>query len=547
MMKASRTRRWHLVSLAIAIAFGLVAALVIVAVVATSQAVEGAIRGNPAVIGANLRLALPLANSLNQITFRQSSTLQCWRSGLELLQHVPGLQQQLHQAAESYQTIGVIELSGLARRLPQLAETTDQLSFCTKQSLLFKLLPEQQRQSWLKKISLLEDALAAAQPFFTQDQTWVVMFQNTSELRPTGGFTGSYALIQLKDQTLQTIAVEDIYDADGQVVHFRTAPPGIAEFTSGDAGLRLPDANWWPDFPTSAQTQLDFLADAGKKELTGLIAVNLTLLQQILEITGPVALPDFQATLTPENAPTLLRSHAEDFFPGSRGKKQLLSYALEQLQYQISTLGSEQKGALFALLFRAAATKELQLYSTVPEQQAKFDRLGFAAALNSDQAPVLALVEANVGINKSNQFISRSLAVRQQADDVTAVLYLKNTADQVAPDMAASQSGYVNYQRIVTSPGLSVTGIQTDTNPQPDLTTTSWTSASGLELIEHGLLLSLLPGQTQTVTFTLKRSDPSRPFLLWHQSGTGNTPLTVTRSSGQAYTHEFDSDLLIAP
>src|SRR3989338_3598117 len=52
----------------------------------------------------------------------------------------------------------------------------------------------------------------------TSDVTkkYLVLFQNSSELRPTGGFPGTYAVATFKDGRLDWFLVDDVYNLDGQ-------------------------------------------------------------------------------------------------------------------------------------------------------------------------------------------------------------------------------------------------------------------------------------------------------------------------------------------
>lgn len=521
--------------------------ITIFSIVLTSMAARAIVAGDTAAAGRYTAIAAPIASSIDFVTFRRSQTIRCWVTGLELAKQLPAYQDALDAIGGEYQLTGRIQLSQLPTLLTTTKNNVTVLRNCIETNkLIARSIPAEKRSHAIKQVATLETVLVALEPLFSADQTWVVMFQNTTELRPTGGFTGSYALLELHNQVIQNVIIEDIYDADGQVQHFKAAPPGIREYTSGNNGLRLPDANWWPDFPTSAQTQLDFLAEAGKNNLRGLMAVNLTLLQDLVHITGPIDLPDYQTSLTPENAPILLRSHADDFFPGSKEKKQLLAYAIRQLQYRLAEMPIAQQKQVGALLLRAAAVKDIQIYSTDPVQQQHLNQLGVAAALDSSDYPILALVEANVGINKSNQFIKRSVAITQDGSELQVALQLTNTANPLLSSLSASLSGYVNYQRIVTSPALKVASITTNKLNEPT-STTNWSTDAGTVFNEHGFLQTILPGQTQTVTYNLTRLDAASPILFWHQSGTGSTPITLVKTNGEAKTFSVDHDLVITP
>lgn len=539
--------RWQPIALiTLAVVVSLAALIFATALLASGLSLNALLRGDTTAAGRLANIARPIIDGSVSLTGRRNQTLVCWQTGLELAAFPPVVLETLQTVSESYATSGTIDLQSLQTLTTQLNEKLSVVPSCLDLWIVRQLMTAKERATLLQKVERAQTALNLLDSLLTRTQRWVVMFQNITELRPTGGFTGSYALIELRNRTLQLLGVEDIYDADGQVGRFRDAPAGIREYTSGNNGLRLPDSNWWPDFPTSAQTQLDFLADAGRENLTGLASVNLSLLQDVLAITGPLALPDYDTTLTVENAPLLLRSHAEDFFPGSREKKQLLSYVLQQLLYRVATLTGSEKQALANLMLAATATGELQAFSTLPEQQAALRELATSGALDEQAYPVLALVEANVGINKANQYIQRALSLHQDDDQLVVTLNLKNTADAFDAALPASESGYVNYQRVVNSPELSLETITVDGTRQSP-STTSWTSTSGSEYSDSGVLVTVPAGQEKSIIFTLNRPDRSEPLLLWHQPGTGSTPLTAVDSTGKTSTTLFDSSTLLLP
>ena len=86
------------------------------------------------------------------------------------------------------------------------------------------------------------------------NNTFIVLLQNNWELRPSGGFMGSYALVQFENNVLKDISVQDIYVPDGQIQgHVNPPKPVLQAFQQGF--WRLRDANWDPDFQKSAENE----------------------------------------------------------------------------------------------------------------------------------------------------------------------------------------------------------------------------------------------------------------------------------------------------
>lgn len=242
------------------------------AAITSGLSLHALLRGDTTSAGRLANIARPIIDGSVSLTGRRNQTLVCWQTGLELAAFPALALETLQTVSESYANSGTIDLHSLQTLTTQLNEKLAVVPSCLDLWIVRQLMTPEERLAARHKLERVQTALNLLDSLLTRTQRWVVMFQNITELRPTGGFTGSYALVELRNRTLQLLGVEDIYDADGQVARFRDAPLGIREYTSGNNGLRLPDSNWWPDFPTSAQTQLDFLADARRENLTGLVA-----------------------------------------------------------------------------------------------------------------------------------------------------------------------------------------------------------------------------------------------------------------------------------
>ncbi|MEK7203593.1 MAG: DUF4012 domain-containing protein, partial [Patescibacteria group bacterium] len=121
-------------------------------------------------------------------------------------------------------------------------------------------------------------------------QRYVFLFQNSSELRPTGGFPGSYALVEFDKGVMTKFLVDDIYNPDGQMKE-KIIPPRPLQRATPNWGMR--DANWFIDFRTSAKKVAEFYYKDTRILVDGVIAINVGLIPEILKITGPIEMPEF--------------------------------------------------------------------------------------------------------------------------------------------------------------------------------------------------------------------------------------------------------------
>jgi hypothetical protein len=85
---------------------------------------------------------------------------------------------------------------------------------------------------------------------------YLVLFQNNSESRPTGGFIGSFLIVDVNDGNITKTEFHDIYEYDGQLNEKIDAPNEITALTDN---WRMRDANYSPDFAVSAKKIAWFL------------------------------------------------------------------------------------------------------------------------------------------------------------------------------------------------------------------------------------------------------------------------------------------------
>jgi len=257
--------------------------------------------------------------------------------------------------------------------------------------------------------------------FIAQDskKTYLVLFQNSAELRPTGGFIGSYGLLTFEKGKLLDFSVEDVYAADGQLKGY-VEPPGPIKKFLGQNTWYFRDSNWDPDFTVSAARAEWFLNKTTGRNVDGVIAVNLPAVKELLAATGPITLSDYNEEVTSDNLFERAEYHSEiDFFPGSTQKKDFLGALAREIFDRLKNSSASDLLKLSQALEVSLAQKQLLLYLHDTDSQRLLLEQNWAGALftpnlsQADNLPVTSdysyLVEANLGINKANYFLKRNL------------------------------------------------------------------------------------------------------------------------------------------
>ncbi len=251
----------------------------------------------------------------------------------------------------------------------------------------------------------------------------IIAFQNPSEIRPGGGFAGSYADIGLLKGNLTNITIRDIYDPDGQLP-LKIIPPHPLQLITRTWGAR--DAHWFLDFPTSAKKILYFLNNSkiySEKLISfeGLAAINVNVIEDLLKVIGPIELPEYKLTLTDQNFLTEVQREVESGTDKKNGEpKRILKVLTPILFERLAKLTDEQKKVIVDNFNGHIEQKDFTAYINDVVIESYIKGLGFAGEVyeNAERAPdeYLAFVNANIGGGKTDAFINQNITLNSKVD-----------------------------------------------------------------------------------------------------------------------------------
>ncbi|OGJ37315.1 MAG: hypothetical protein A2383_01425 [Candidatus Pacebacteria bacterium RIFOXYB1_FULL_39_46] len=375
---------------------------------------------------------------------------------------------------------------------------------------------------------------------FTQGGKYLVLLQNSDEIRATGGFIGSYAVLDLDSAEPLRLEIRDMYDPSG-ISQTLPSPPGQAEYLSEGRGMKLIDANWNPDFPTSAKQILQYFAviPDDPQTFTGVIALPLTTIESLINSLGGVYLVDQQQMINGDDLATVIRQDREQFFAGSKEKAQSLQALYTALKLSLNQLSLIESWQLWQSMQQAKFWQEIQVFAQTAKLQNALDSAQLTGALMNYQPQDVFVfpVESNVGINKANRKVSRHLTARLKDQQLILTTKFQNdftkterpvlSADSdyaVAPHLA-----YVNYYRLLTRPDMKVEQIKINGEPVATWDDTEITSAAGLVYRQIGFLVVVLEQKQTEVQIEFSVPVISKPRLI------------IPRQVGLRYTSITDS------
>ena len=305
---------------------------------------------------------------------------------------------------------------------------------------------------------------------FDKEKKYLVLFQNNMELRPGGGFIGSVGLLTVKDARVKDFEILDVYSLDGQL-KAHVEPPYPIRRHIPIVHLYLRDSNFSPDFVTNAITASDIYKLETKKEIDGVIGIDLHFAKNIISALGPISVTDYDKEINEDNLYFVTQEEAEkDFFPGSTRKKDFLSALAKSVELNLKSRENIPFFLLTEKMGKSLLEKHILFAFKDQGAQSVFTANGWSGTLIDNRKledrvinDFFGISEANLGVNKVNYFISRSISKKviiEKNGSVSSVatIAFKNSSKK------GSMTGrdYKNYLRLILPEGSRVNEIFID-------------------------------------------------------------------------------------
>ncbi len=311
---------------------------------------------------------------------------------------------------------------------------------------------EKNMSDFIELIPGLEDFLGVK-----TDKKYLIVFQNNSELRASGGFIGSYALLDLKKGRIKNIEVPagGSYDTEGGMRVLVESPQPLHLVK---AHWYFWDANWWPDWRMSARNLMWFLEKSGGPSVDGVISLTPDVLHDVLKISGPIDLSEkYGVIIDADNFYDIIQEIVEvigqpEIFADKELKTDILDrIKSEQEMAEIDDLSTESQTAvqdsddLFArnepkriigdlmdkimhnfmndfnrdklvasikILESNLAKKNILLYFTNKNLQAGVEKRSWAGEMKKAPLDYLSIIDTNIAGGKTSYYIKNDYRLR---------------------------------------------------------------------------------------------------------------------------------------
>ncbi len=334
-----------------------------------------------------------------------------------------------------------------------------------------------QLQQYLPLLSQVHNALVLGQSMVgdfgwllgvDSPRTFLIQTMDRSELRPTGGFTGQYGTLQISGGRVAPFSLHDIAlveYANNTPVAGQQAPAAYRSWWPfADWGLR--DSNLSADFPTSAQLAIQQYQVDMHQQVDGVIVFTPFLIEHILQVTGPLSIPQYNETITAQNLEDRLHYYQldnagirkeeiiENVSDPAAARKLFTSRVEHVLFDQVRSAHPAELLAIGQEVLHNLRTKDLQMYFSNPQLEQVLMQYGDAAQIDTSMAhDGLYVVQANVSASKASQYVRTSIHDNVTLDasgGATHVMQLHLNYTQLGPVYGLDT--YRDYVRVYVPP-----------------------------------------------------------------------------------------------
>ncbi len=390
-------------------------------------------------------------------------------------------------------------------------------------------------------------------------RTYLVLLQNSDELRATGGFIGSVVVVALQGHRITSMQYLNSYDVEPRGAQMPPAPAPLVEYMAAP-GLVFRDANWSPDFPSSAAV-LAALYSAHRGQVDGIVAIDTEFLRQVLYAVGPVPVAKYGIALNGDNLVHMAETYwenplegaalsgiAEERWDWSRHRKDFGGDFADAARSHVASIDAGAWLRFAGTAARMAEERHLLIWAASESVQAAIARAGWSGEVRRDAGDYLMVVDSNVGFNKVDRRIERAfhyeLDLVEDTPRVSVTLSYTHTGTAEVQGCvhearvlesydALTQQCYWNYTRILVRTEAELVRVNGNTQRVDE------GAEAGSKSL--GTLVLVAPGQRVDLVFTYSlpsdliscqgRTCELR-LTVQKQPGTDATPLQIATGAG---------------
>lgn len=253
-------------------------------------------------------------------------------------------------------------------------------------------------------------------------KTYMLILQNEDELRATGGFLTAVGSVVVQDGKIINMSFENSYAFDDPEKPYPPPPWQLTEYMDASIYL-LRDANWSPDFPTTAAWVEYLYAYTRANTVDGIVAIDQYAITQILDTVGPVNVAGYAEPISSSNIIATMRASKVppegETDPEWDRKDFIGELAPPILEKIMSGQGFSWQGMIKSVT-GLLNEKHIILQFDDPDITNLLVEQGWNGQVVPFDGDYLMVVDSNIGFSKSNAVIEQTIQLDIDLSDPQA-------------------------------------------------------------------------------------------------------------------------------
>ena len=286
-------------------------------------------------------------------------------------------------------------------------------------------------------------------------RTYLIGMQNSAEERGTGGAILRFTYLKMDNGRSNIAEDKSVYDVDTENRKQLDIdiPPDDWYVAGIEDAQRFGNANWSPDWPTSAKLMLEYAytAEAEIKsvpdipDFDGVITLDPKVMELLIPGTGPFRVGgQFSNRITANNAVNFLLYKAYASYPRTKVRRGVLKRTVRT--FNEAMLDPKHPTELVTGLGTALDTKHMFMWMKNPDLQAFVERMNWDASIDpAKNKDYVYVVEQNVGGNKFDYHADNTTTMDISLTDTDATttteMRIDNDTFFPQPSWAVGDSG----------------------------------------------------------------------------------------------------------
>jgi len=236
------------------------------------------------------------------------------------------------------------------------------------------------------RASSAEHGLTALMAFAGEGgpKRYLFLSQNPDEVRPTGGFIGTYGVLTAEAGRLALERYDGIERWTGNRPHAAVPPEQVGppfQYHNPPLPRTLGNVNSGPDWPQTAQLAAGLWEAGGEAPIDGVISFTPALLGRVLSVVGPVSVTGYEETVTAANLNERLDFHTHGpQAPTGGDRKDFVAALAETVIRRLLDAPASQWEPLGRALGRAFDAREALAWSRNPKLAGALNERGWDGA-----------------------------------------------------------------------------------------------------------------------------------------------------------------------